>query len=117
MNIRIETDVEKVKFADVIQLYSSNDWGIDKDYLEEHVKGTFSNSTYSLFAFDKDKLVGFIRVFSDNFQTTWISEIVIHPDEQKKGVGSILLSRIIEKYGHTSIYAETFEGKEVFFEK
>ncbi len=117
MQIRKETDIEQIKIEDIISLYVENGWG--DSYDSEFVKNYFLNSTYSVFAIDSSskKLVGFARVLSDNFHTTWLAEIVVSHDCQHRGIGTLLISDIKDKFRHTSIYAETFKGRESFFVK
>ena len=117
MQIRKETNIEKIKIEEIIDIYVENAWG--ESYDTEFVKNYFQNSTYSVFAIDmtSKKLVGFARVLSDNFQTTWLAEIVVSPPFQRRGIGTFLISDIKTVFKHTSIYAETFRGKESFFVK
>ena len=115
MQIRLETDIEKIKIEDVISIYLENGWG--DSYDPAFVKNYFTSSTYSVFAIDEqsNRLVGFVRVLSDNYQTTWIAEILVSPSYQRKGVGTTLISEVKNRFCHTSIYAETFSGSEEFF--
>lgn len=39
----------------------------------------------------------------------------MHPDWQRRGVGTTLLSQISELYRHSPIFLETFRGQEAFF--
>ena len=115
MKIRTETNIEQVKVKDIISLYIENGWG--DSYDPELVGNYFRSSTYSVFAIDQESnnLIGFARVLSDNYHTTWIAEIVVSPSWQRMGVGTMLISEIKSNFNHTSIYAETFSGKESFF--
>ena len=117
MKIRTETNIDQIKIEDIISLYMENEWG-DK-YNPELILNCFNNSSFVVMAIeqDSDKIIGFARVLSDGFLTTWICEILVSPSYQQKGVGSMLISKIKEDFNHTSIYAETFRGKEAFFEK
>ncbi len=117
MDFRMETDIERVKIEDIITLYIENGWG---DYYDlGYVKNYFCGSTYSVFAIDRqtNRLVGFARVLSDNYHTTWIAEIVVSPSFQRRGIGTLLISEVKKEFSHTSIYAETFSGTEAFFIK
>ncbi|MBB6482727.1 GNAT family N-acetyltransferase [Spirochaeta isovalerica] len=115
MQIRTETNIEKIKIEEIISLYIENGWG--DSYDPELVENYFKNSTYSVFAIDQESsnLIGFARVLSDNYHTTWIAEVVVSLACQRMGVGTMLISEIKTNFNHTSIYAETFSGKESFF--
>ncbi len=116
-NIIITEDLTKIKVSEIIDLYVDVGWVGEKPYSVIATEQSFKNSTYHFFAIQNNKLVGFARGFSDDILCTWLAEIVVAKDKQKSGVGSMLISELVKKYGHTSIYAETFEGKESFFEK
>jgi GNAT superfamily N-acetyltransferase len=61
-------------------------------------------------------LIGFARLFGDGIFHTSLAEIVVHPNWQRKGVGTALLAEACELYAGTSIFLETFRGQEPFFE-
>lgn len=47
---------------------------------------------------------------------TFIPDIFVHPNHQKKGLGRIMIEEIKKKYGHTNIFFGTQPGNEKFFE-
>jgi ribosomal protein S18 acetylase RimI-like enzyme len=68
--------------------------------------------TISVFAIEQTthQLVGLARVFTDNFFTTYISEVCVHPSYQKNGIGSNLIKAITNRFGHTAIFADAFRA-------
>ncbi len=109
--------MNKIDFQEVIQVYTENGWGKQKDYDSDRVMAIFENSQIKYFAMQKGDLVGFLRGLTDYKSTTWIAEIIIRPSSQRNGIGSKLLNELIKEYGEKSIFAETFNGKEAFFEQ
>jgi len=51
-------------------------------------------------AFDQDKLVGLIRVISDNVSIAYIQDILVYPDYQKQGIGHTLLKQVLDHTKH-----------------
>lgn len=70
---------------------------------------------YSELAFAGDRLVGLVRVFSDGVRSSWLSEICVHPDWQRKGVGSALLASVRARFAHTALFTEAFAEYLDFF--
>lgn len=70
---------------------------------------------YSDLAFAGDRLVGLVRVFSDGVRSSWLSEICVHPDWQRKGVGSALLASVRARFAHTALFTEAFAEYLDFF--
>lgn len=97
-----------------IDLYTSVGWGKKEQYNAETLQKALENATLYC-AFVDDTLVGLAKILSDGFQDTFISEILVHPDYQGKGIGKALMQHIFDAYGHTAIYGATPEKHEPFF--
>jgi predicted GNAT family N-acyltransferase len=68
-------------------------WGkIDEELVEKGLK----NSLYSLCLFDNDVIIGICRLVGDGALKVYIEELIIHPDYQKKGLGSELMKKIMD---------------------
>jgi len=64
-------------------------------------------------AWNKDKLVGLIRVIGDNHSIAYVQDLLVLPDYQGKGIGHELLRHIIEEAGHIrQLVLITDSGKE-----
>ncbi|MDB5777342.1 MAG: GCN5-related N-acetyltransferase [Herbaspirillum sp.] len=63
------------------------------------------------------RLVGLVRVLTDNMFTTYVAEVCVHPAYQKKGIGSNLIKAITERFGHTAIFADVFRDHLSIFTK
>ena len=76
-------------------LYLSVNWNSGKypDRLYESVK----NSTYKIFAYDDQKLVGLVTGLSDNCINLFVSYLLVKPEYHNKKIGSTLLNKIVSK--------------------
>ena len=74
-------------------LFLSVNWNSGKfpDKLYESV----NNSTYKIFAYDDDKLIGMVTGLSDQCINLFISYLLVSPEYQKKKIGTHLLNEII----------------------
>lgn len=88
---------ENIEFnkKELSSLFLSAEWNSGKypDKLYESIK----NSTYHIFAYDNDKLVGLISGLSDCNINLFISYLVVLPEYQKQGIGTQLLKKVISK--------------------
>ncbi|PKL77961.1 MAG: hypothetical protein CVV27_04210 [Candidatus Melainabacteria bacterium HGW-Melainabacteria-1] len=76
---------------------------------EETIRKAFINSSYmATVSLPDGELVGWIRALSDSVSTTWIPEMVTHPEYGSLGVDGMLLDAVIDKYKHTTVYFQTF---------
>lgn len=74
-------------------LFLSVNWNSGKfpDKLYESV----SNSTYKIFAYDEDKLIGMVTGLSDQCINLFISYLLVSPEYQNQKIGTNLLDKII----------------------
>lgn len=47
-----------------------------------------------------NQLQGIIRVVGDGYTIVWIQDILVFPDQQRKGVGSALIQAVLERFSH-----------------
>ena len=79
----------EIKRTDLEQLYSSVGWFAythDMDILENAVNNSLSVIT----AWQDDKLVGLIRAVGDGVTILYIQDILVNPEFQNKGIGTII---------------------------
>lgn len=119
-NTTFSFDKSSVDFDEVSDLYESVGFGSSHVYKEDsdYEKSFMSEQVHGFFAFNQSgKLIGMLRVLSDNKICSWIAEICISPAYQKKGIGSQLMKMFDDRFGHTAIYVDALAGSEGFFEK
>ena len=74
------------------------------------------SKTLNITAYDGDKLAGCLRILSDGYFFGTITELLVLPDYQKKGIGSRLL-RLASENTPTMLYFGSQPGVEAFYEK
>ena len=84
--------IEEVK-----DIYRKESWNA---YLKDDEKliRAFDNSLYILGAFNKDKLIGFIRCVGDGEHILMVQDLIVETKYQQKGIGTYLFKEIMEKY-------------------
>ncbi|RBQ31590.1 hypothetical protein CRU92_05090 [Arcobacter sp. FW59] len=97
------------------EILTSNKWG--DSYRENSITKTFKGSSYFAIATIDKKEIGYIRAISDNFYVTFICEMIVHKDFQKKGVARELMKVFNEAYSNSCVYAMSFENSIDFFGK
>jgi GNAT superfamily N-acetyltransferase len=83
---------------------------------ELHQKA-FSNSYCVVFIFDDESLVGFGRAVSDGAYQAAIYDVVVIPEYQKRGIGRVIMERILERISNCNIILYASIGREEFYEK
>lgn len=84
---------------EILSLYTSVGWVAytsDPAALREG----YQNSMLILAAYEKEELLGLIRVVGDGATILFIQDILVYPEHQRKGVGSALLKEVLERYSH-----------------
>lgn len=91
---------------EISNLFLKVKWNSGKypDKLYESIK----NSTYKIFAYDSNKLIGMVIGLSDKNINLFISYILIDPEYQNKNIGSTLLKKIasIKNFNRIELIAD-----------
>ena len=74
------------------------------------------SKTINITAYDGELLVGCLRILSDGYFFGTITEMLVLPDYQNKGIGSRLLA-LAKDNTPTKLYFGSQPGKEAFYEK
>ena len=77
----------------------------------------FINSTLVISAWEKERLIGAVRVLSDKIIRSAIYDLVIDPEYQGNGIGKELLKRCIEHFPDTEWLVQTKEEISGYYER
>lgn len=86
---------------EITDLYQSVGW-TNYTSCSEMLEEAYKNSLCILGAFEKEKLVGVVRVVGDGISIVFVQDILVLPEYQRQGVGSALMRAILKKYA--SVY-------------
>ena len=107
-------------YEDYCRLRESVGW---TNFSKEQTQAALSNSLYTVAVFENSQAVGMGRLIGDGMYLV-IADIVVNPVYQGKGIGSKIVSMLIEYTtkelpdgGRTSIQLISEKGKEPFYEK
>jgi len=81
-------------------LYTSVDWWPERT--EEQIAHVLRNDV-AIGAWDADHLVGFARIVSDHYFHAYVEDVMVHPSYQRRGIGRLLMTRLIEALSHIEI--------------
>ena len=85
------------KEAEILGLYTSVGWTNYTDN-PEMLRNAYLNSLNIYGAYVDDKLIGIIRVVGDGYSVIFIQDLLVHPEFQRKGVGTLLLKKVLCEY-------------------
>ena len=85
--------------TEIQNLYTSVGWTNYTNH-PEMLKNAYANSLKILGAYDKEKLIGIIRVVGDGHSVVFIQDLLVYPEYQRKGIGTALLKQILQDYKH-----------------
>jgi len=107
--------LDEINFNDLSQLYKIAPLGDKKSY---NLQTVFKNSIFKCFVFHNSILVGAGRALADGFDTSYICDVVIHPDYQGKGIGKDIINQLKTfSKDHKKIILYANIGKEAFYKK
>lgn len=113
INYVINANIDNAIANQITQTFISVGFG--NAYEDEEMIKLFKNSEYHCLAMDHGQVVGLIRVLSDDVLTSWVTEIIVRPEYQRKGIGTRLLKDYLNRFSHTARYVDSFPGDCVSF--
>ena len=84
---------------EILELYSSVGWTAYTDHPDSLRRG-FENSLVILGVYTENDLVGILRAVGDGETIIFIQDILVHPDYQRRGIGTALLKEVLSRYSH-----------------
>ncbi len=83
--------------GDVLNLYNNVGWTNYTKNIKKLIRA-LNSSFYILSAWDKNDLVGLIRVVGDGEAIIYIQDILVLREYQQQGIGSKLLKAVLDKF-------------------
>lgn len=96
MNISI-LEYTNFQSEEILFLYESVGWiAYTRDPAK--LQRAFENSLLALAAYDENRLIGIIRAVGDGETVLFIQDLLVHPEHQRKGVGSALIRSVLSRF-------------------
>lgn len=115
MQIKISTKKD-IPLEKIILLYTLNNWSSSKKPYLLHK--ALKNSDSLISAWHGDDLIGLGNAITDGYLVVYFPHLLVHPDWQKKGVGSMIVEALKERYKDFHMLMLTADADSVsFYEK
>lgn len=101
-------------------LFLTTGWNTQYRASPDEVEQANANSWLTVSAYDGDKLVGFGRVLTDFVLHAMIFDMIVLPEHQGHGIGTLILDRLVSRckaLGIRDIQLFCARGKRGFYEK
>ncbi|MGE4572178.1 MAG: GNAT family N-acetyltransferase [Candidatus Izemoplasmatales bacterium] len=117
MNI-IYKDFNILSENEVKNLYEDAGWTVYTKNIKNTLSG-IQNSSFVYSAWYDSKLIGLIRVLSDDHTVCFIQDLVVMKAFQNQGIGQSLLNKVLEKYqkAHKIVLLTDQNGPHSFYRK
>ena len=102
-----------ISVADYQILHKAVGWKILSDSI---VRKSLKNSHIVLSAHENNKTVGMVRLVSDRATHGHLTDVIVLPEYQGRGIGASLM-RLVEESTPTNLYFGAQPGKEGFYDK
>lgn len=113
------SDNEIVSIKELTELYESVDWtsySVDPDGLARAV----DRSDYVITARDAEGvLIGLTRCLTDDVHVCVIQDVIVRPDHQRTGIGSVMVGRCLRVHEHVrqiTLMADDEPTAQAFYE-
>ena len=107
---------ETVSVNDLADLRESVGW----NRMENEYKNPLLTSCYHIAVYEKEVLIGYIDCVSNGVTDEYIQDLMVHPDYQRRGVGTELMTIMINYLKQKQIYMISVVFEETlkpFYEK
>ena len=107
---------ETVSVKDLADLRESVGWS----RMENEYNNPLLTSYYHIAVYEEETLIGYIDCVSNGVTDAYIQDLMIHPDYQRRGIGTDLMKKMIDylKKKHIYMISVVFEEKlKPFYEK
>ncbi|TFE02349.1 GNAT family N-acetyltransferase [Jeotgalibacillus salarius] len=114
----IREGTKGIPAEEVEKLFQEAGWSRQiPDWQKEKFTLIFENSTWAFTVWDHDRMVGMIRVISDQVMAANIMDLVVSTDYRGSGVASKLVELCLQKLPHGDWFAHTSANNFPFYQK
>ncbi|RED48213.1 GNAT family N-acetyltransferase [Seonamhaeicola aphaedonensis] len=106
-------ETRELELEQVIELYKANEWSAAEK--PNKLFKALINSHSLITAWDKNNLIGLGNAISDGHLVVYYPHLLIHPNYQGKGIGKMIMNRMLEKYKDFHMQMLTADGKAIEF--
>lgn len=87
------SDSREIDPEQVLDLYRGADWA--KDRTLEETQAILAQSSLVFSLWEDNRLVAFARVLTDFVVRAVIFDVIVHPDDQGKGIGRLVMEKML----------------------
>jgi len=92
--------------------------GLEKGTAEEsRMRRMIDNANRTVGAFEGERMVGFARALCDEAFNGYVGTVCVHPDYQRQGIGTELVTQLIEDSPEMTWVLRAGQGSGPFWEK
>ena len=115
--IVIREGTEGVPAECVETLFKDAGWAMNTpSWQQEKFSLIFNNSTWAFTVWDNNKMIGMVRVISDQIMAANIMDLVVLSEYRGKGIGKKLVELCVQKLPHGDWFAHTSANNFSFYE-
>jgi len=107
--------------GEYFRLFESTGWNRAYQADEAELFSTIETSWFTLSAYNSgDELVGFGRVISDGCLYAFVCDMIVLPEYQLQGIGSMIMEAMLERCGEAGVrvvWLFSAAGKARFYER
>jgi N-acetylglutamate synthase-like GNAT family acetyltransferase len=103
INIHLETGYQNMRFDEITDMLGKAFWslGISRSEVEKGAR----NSALLMGAFTaENRQIGYARVISDRTRFAYITDVIVHEDYRKNGIGQSMIMGILESKELADVY-------------
>ena len=92
---------EPVNPEDLQSLFRQTDWAQRRTPLD--IQQMLDRSQLTLGVWDDERLIGFVRVVTDDIYRAWIEDLVVDRSYRKQGIASAMLGKLLKRLEHIEL--------------
>ena len=115
MEIKRNPNLNEIDWNRLTELFEKVQWG---NRLPEIIKSAFEKSSQTIFIYENDILIAFGRTVDDGKYYAILVDVIVDPEYQRKGIGTIIINSLKEQLSGYSFVTLTAEpSKKEFYNK